>query len=142
MTRAEEPWDLTGDEAARFVAAIQDKGAGIPAGWLLRPGGHCAAKGGLTTLWAYNPRETPDDAGRRPSDINAGTVLTPELAGLVCEAYAARLSAVNSYRRAREDCAAELRALAQDLAATGQGLTPTGVADALSAVANAWTGRT
>ncbi len=101
---------MTGDEAARFMAAIQDDRPPLPPGWLLRPGGHCVAKGGLTTLWAYDPRETPDATGRRPSDINAGTVLTPELAGLVCEAYAARASGVNSYRRAREDCAVELRA--------------------------------
>ncbi len=89
---------LAGGEDAQAPVAR----SGFPAGWLLRPGGHCAAKGGLTTLWAYDPAEQPDDAGRRPSDVNVGTVLTPQLATDLCDAYNARAG--------REDHAADLRA--------------------------------
>lgn len=52
----------------------------------LRPAGSWLAKGGLTTLIAYDPAEAPDDRGRRPSEINAGTVLTPTLAAEICAA--------------------------------------------------------
>jgi hypothetical protein len=69
-------------EAARTETATD--------GLLLRPGGHCEAKGGLTTLWAYHPGETADGQGRRPTDMNVGTVLTPGLARAVAAAYNAR----------------------------------------------------
>lgn len=81
------PWNLTEDEADRYLAAIQAGRETFHPGWRLRPGGHCEAKGGLTTLWAYDPAEEPDAQGRRLSDINAGTVLTPDLARALCAAY-------------------------------------------------------
>lgn len=79
--------DLSDAEAAAlFRMACQDDD-GIPPGWLLRPARSWAAKGGLTTLVAYDPAEEPDDRGRRPTEINAGTVLGPRLAAAVCDAY-------------------------------------------------------
>lgn len=88
------PWDLPGAEAARFLAAVQaDRETFLP-GQRLRPGGHCEAKGGLTTLWAYDPAEEPDGQGRRPADMNVGTVLTPELARALCAAYNAQADRV------------------------------------------------
>lgn len=83
-------WTLTEAEASRFLAAVNARHDMFSPDWLLRPGGHCATKGGLTTLWAFDPAEEPDSLGRRPSDINAGTVLTPELAQDLCAAYNAR----------------------------------------------------
>lgn len=85
--QAGPPWDLTDDEADRFLAAVNARHDTFSPDWLLRPGGHCAAKGGLTTLWAFDPAEEPDSQGRRPSDVNAGTVLTPDLARALCVAY-------------------------------------------------------
>jgi hypothetical protein len=79
--------DLSDAEAAAlFRLACQDD-TEFPAGWRLRPGGSWAAKGGLTTLVAYDPAEEPDGQGRRPSDVNAGTVLNPYFAAAVCDAY-------------------------------------------------------
>lgn len=61
----------------------------------LRPGGSWATRGGLTTLVDYDPAEPADDQGRRQSDVNAGTVLTPALAEEICDV-------VNAVRRQTE----------------------------------------
>jgi len=79
--------DLSDAEAAAlFRLACQDDSE-FPPGWRLRPGGSWAAKGGLTTLVSYDPAEEADGQGRRPSDMNAGTVLNPYFAKVVCDAY-------------------------------------------------------
>lgn len=100
------------DDVDAFVDAIANRREPFPADWLLRPGGHCAAKGGLTTLWAFTAEEAPDPQGRRPSDVNAGTVITPRLAAAVADAYNARGKAAAG---AQEACAAELRALMESV---------------------------
>jgi hypothetical protein len=75
---------------------------GLPAAGQLRPGGSWSAKGGLTTLVAEGDGPA-DEQGRRPGDVNVGTVLSPGLAAEICEA-------VNERRAARAGCADELRA--------------------------------
>lgn len=57
-----------------------------------RPGQSWAAKGGLTTLVAYDPAEPADDRGRRPSDVCVGMLADPELAGRVADALNADYS--------------------------------------------------
>lgn len=110
------PEDGMSDEwaAVALAEAIADLREPVPAAWLLRPAGGWMLKGGLTTLIGYDPAEEADERGRRPSEVNAGTVLNPTLARVLCEAYNARVSGLNSRRRARQECAAQLRALATD----------------------------
>jgi hypothetical protein len=85
--RPADPVDLSDAEAAALFRLACEDETEFPADWRLRPGGSWAAKGGLTTLVAYDPAENPDDRGRRPSDINAGTVLNPYFAKAVCDTY-------------------------------------------------------
>jgi hypothetical protein len=78
----------------------------------LRVGGHWNEA--LTTLVEEGPGPVGPD-GRRIGDRLVGMVADPVLAARIVEAVNSRDSGVNSRRRAREDCAEELRALADRL---------------------------
>jgi hypothetical protein len=77
---------------------------------LLRPGGSWHSKGGLTTIVGYDPAETPDLHGRRRSDVNLGTVLTPALATEICRA-------VNAARAERGPNVTEIRPAGRETSA-------------------------
>jgi hypothetical protein len=104
--------DWPDTDADALADAIAGRREPFPTSWQLRPGASWYAKGGLTTIVVHDPDEEPDSLGRRPSDLNVGTVLTPVLAAAVCSAYNARGKAA---RGAQEACAAELRALMDEL---------------------------
>lgn len=77
----------------------------------LRVGGHWNEA--LTTLIEEGPGPVGPD-GRRIGDRLVGMVADPVLAARIVEAVNSRDSGVNSRRRAREDCAADVRALIDD----------------------------